>query len=414
MKTARLLLLVIVSVCFVSNAFAYKIEVNEESNLNLDFLLQAQMVVADKAAPNKHDWGKDFFIRRVRLIFFGDVMKNVSFFIETDMANWGKGGDWSVANAFFIQDAFMTFKLADEFMVDAGMIITPFSRHGYQGAVTLNGIDYHSTLIKYPEGSHKIFRDAGIQLRGYIFDKKLQYRLGVYNGTENAALEFEGDGKTPLKDGNGKDVAVRTNPKDYPRVSGHIRYNIFGTETDFFSRGIYFPNDPIFSIGVSGDFQPDAALARATTFKMKADPNDPTKQVKDVVDVPGELGIYGAVSGDVFLDIPFLTDHEFVFQGNFYKYWHGDASKNTGLGFFTELGYRWKWIEPVFGVDYFKSNKDFCDELIAHLGINTWIKQHAANVKLDVQLAKKGDGKAVEMMDADIITSIVLQGQIYF
>jgi hypothetical protein len=408
-----------------SPALAYKIDVSDETKLNLDFLLQAQMVVAQNAAPTKVDWGKDFFVRRVRLIFFGDVIKNVSFFIETDMVNWGKGGDWSLSNAFFIQDAFMTFKVVDEFMVDAGMIITPFSRHGYQGAVALNGIDYHSLVVKYPEGSNKIFRDAGIQLRGYIFEKKLQYRLGVFNGAKNQVLEFEADGKTPLKDGTGKDVALRSNPKDYPRFSGHLRYNILGTETDFFSKGIYFPTEPILSIGVSGDFQPDLALYRGTTFTKKTilDPADPTGiktlEVKDKVDVPGEIGLYGAVSGDIFFDIPFLTDHEVVFNAAFYKYWYGDLSKNTGLGFFTELGYRWTWLEPVFGVDYFRGSLDNNETLIAHLGFNAWIKQHAANVKLDVQLRKDGKAdkdptKSIAMIDADPITSIVLQGQIYF
>jgi hypothetical protein len=366
----------------------------------------------------------------VRLIMFGDVIKNISFFVETEMPNWGKGGDWSLAspgvNDFFIQDAFMTFKVVDEFMVDAGMIITPFSRHGYQGAVALNGLDYHSLLIKYPAGSNKIFRDAGIQLRGYIFEKKLQYRLGVFNGAKNQVLEFEADGKTRLKDGDGKEVGLKSNPKDYPRFSGHLRYNILGTETDFFSKGIYFPTEPILSIGVSGDFQPDLALYRGTTFTKKTvlDPADPTGiktlEVKDKVDVPGELGMYGAISGDIFFDIPFLTDHEVVFQGNFYKYWYGDLSKNTGLGFFTELGYRWTWLEPVFGVDYFIGSLDYNETLVAHMGFNAWIKQHAANVKLDVQLRKdakadaKDPAKSIAMIDADPIVSVFLQGQIYF
>ena len=458
MRKLRVLVALLV-LAVASPALAYKIEISEDSNLNIDFLLQFQAVVAKNAAPDKTDWGKDFFVRRSRILLFGDVYKNISFFTETEMANWGKGGDWSVTPAtFFVQDAFMTFKVVDEFMVDAGMLILPFTRHSMQSAVSLNLLDYHTAMIKYPDGSQKVWRDAGIQLRGYVFDKKLQYRVGVFNGSKNQVLEkledVAADGtKVPLKDAAGTQFTSISNPKDYPRVTGHLRYNILGTETDFFAKGIYAkkpappkavvpppdgemaaapepPPDPlkdyVLSLGVGVDYQPDACLKTlAIVGDVPVDPKDTTKGTKRGVATKAELEKYLAVAADLFFDIPFLTDHEIIFQSTFVKYWNGSAgtqAKNSGWGLFGELGYRWRWIEPVFGMDYFKSDVANTDFMIVHLGFNGWIveaKNVAANVKLDVQLRKDGvpdlkvPANAKSMMDADLIPSIFLQAQVY-
>ena len=137
-------------------------------------------------------------------------------------------------------------------MVDAGMILLPFTRHSFMGAVGLNAMDYHTAMIKYPDGSTRVWRDTGVQFRGNLLGKGLHYRAGVFSGSQNVALQKDADQK----------AVVSSNPKDRPRFTGHVRWSLLGTEADFFPKGIYFASDPIVSVGVGGDYAPDSVLLR--------------------------------------------------------------------------------------------------------------------------------------------------------
>ena len=380
-------------VLFVSvPAFAWKFELGENTNLNIDYLLQVQAQFKEKSAPNKIDWSKDFFVRRSRILLFGDVWKGISFFMETDQVNFGKGGNWDVS--FFVQDAFMTFKVVDEFMVDVGMILLPFSRANFQGAIGLNALDYHTGVIKFMDGSTKVWRDAGVQLRGYAFKKKFMYRVGVFNGAQNMNLMKNAKGEAIVD--VDKKAALGSNPEDWPRFTGHVRYSIMGTEADTFPKGIYFATSPIISIGAGFDYQSGAAMSQPSVL-------DKDKKITTA----GKVTWAAGATADFFLDIPFGKDfnHEIVFQTAFFWYNHGKelawdkdglvstvvASKNSGFGVMGELGYRFMFFEPVISVDYFGSKQAKQDLLAVRGGLNFWIRKHAANIKLEFGAEKIGD-----------------------
>lgn len=387
-------LVFILALVWAAPASAYKLESSEHTFLNINFLMQFHGQLIEKGAPDKTSWGKDAFMRRTRLILSGGIMKNISFFFDTDMPNWGKNNDWGTPN-FIVQDAFITFKVVDQFMVDGGIIIPPFSRHGQQSAVSLLGLDYHTGVIKYPEGATNVWRDAGAQLRGYIFDSRLTYKLAVLNGSKNDPLQKDKDGKG----------VVLSNPKDYPRVAAHLRYNILGKETDAFAKGIYFADKAIVSLGASFDYQQDTGLHRKATFIKDTAGNDTAK-----IDVAGELANYMAVSGDVFAEVPFGGgDHEMIMQAAYYKYWHGLASKNSGHGVFGEIGYRYKVFSPVFGFDYFNSDLANQDLMVIHAGAVWWAMKHNVNLKFDAAIKKEGD-----LSTAPFVTTMTLQAQIFF
>lgn len=373
-----------------TSAMAYKIQTGEDSSLSIDYLLQAQAQFAKEKTNEGRDWSKDFFIRRSRIILAGEITKRFGFFMDTEQANWGKDGDWNTS--FFIQDAFMTFTLHHAAIIDAGMIILPFTRHGYQGASGLNGLDYHSALIKYPKPSHKIFRDVGVQFRGYVLDKALQYRAGVFNGAEGVLQRLDDTDPTSAP-------VLKANEKDVPRFAGHVRYNLLGREPDFFGKGIYFTQNPILSIGAGVDIAPNAALKQKAILS-----NDKTSVI-----TPGEVGHYAAFAGDVFLDYPLFRASELVFQSAFLYYHFGKDVPDTGWGILSELGYRWKWLEPVASADYFNSSTSGNDYLGIHTGFNFWWKMHIANIKADVAFEKRG-----VLSDAKTEITCTLQSQLYF
>lgn len=356
-------LITIALVLLVSTpAFAYKWEITKESNINLAVLLQPQLQLGQDMAPSGDAWSTDFFLRRARIMVFGAVNENLTYFLDTDQTNYGKNGDFN--STFYIQDAFMAYKIMDEFQLAAGLILLPFTRHNFQGATGLNGLDYHGALIKFPGGSTKVWRDVGLQAYGWALEQKLHYRLGVFNGSQGQQLMAD--------DGTGNPVV--SNPDDMPRVTGHVRYNILGKETDFFAKGIYFATDPILSVGVGVDFVPDAVMTKAPTATAKA-----------------ELGKHLAVAADLFAEYPLSDAMEVLFQGTFLYYDAGEKAANSGTGFLLEAGFRWNWLEPVLGFDSFSSDADASDYQAIRAGLNLWGNKHGANLKCEFTLTKQGD-----------------------
>ncbi|WP_223637051.1 hypothetical protein [Corallococcus sp. EGB] len=339
-------LLVLTALLAALPAAAGKIQLSEDSVLNVDVLLQPQMQLVKGGAPTG-GVGTDFFLRRVRLLVFGSITKKLTFFIDTDQPNFGKNGDYNVA--FYIQDATISYEFPGKTFVEAGFFLAPLSHHVLQGAVALNTVDFHSDLIRYPPGVGKVWRDMGVQVRGYA--GPWAYRAAILNGVEGAKLD------------NGQVV----NADDLPRAVANVRYNVWGHEYDQFLRGIYFTDQPMLSFGLGGDFQ-YGAIATAS-------------------------GIHSAVAvaADVFLDVPLGNDQEFVFQSNVFSWQQGFDNTRSGTGFFVELGYRFGSVEPVFSSEYFNGRVTAQDLLTFRPGLNLWFQKHTFNLKTEVAVSRVGN-----------------------
>jgi hypothetical protein len=265
--------------------------------------------------------------------------------------------------------------------LDMGLILIPLTHQSLQGAVSLNTLDYHSFLIKYPKDSTKVWRDTGVQVRGLLLNDRLQYRAGIFGGIRGQVGRLDA-ANNPLPD---------LNPEGYPRFAGHVRFNLFDPEPDFFYSGTYLGKKRIVSIGLGADYQPLASAAGAFV-------ND-----------------YLALGGDVFVDYPIGENQEVVFQLNAIRYWHGSASPSSGFGLFAEASYRWKSLGPVLGIDWFASDTGTGDLQALHLGFNYWLNGHVANVKLDLALEKDvAAQKAASLEAAKWITVATLQTQLFF
>lgn len=354
-------------------------------------------------APDGKSPSFDFFLRRARILVYGNVTKDLAYFIETDQPNFGKGGDFT--SSMFVQDAFFSYTFMPELKLDVGMMLVPLSHHTIEGATGLNALDYHADTIRFPAG--KIFRDTGIQLRGLAVNNLLHYRLGVFEGVRAPS-------PSPA-------AAKPLNKNGLPRVTGQLRFNIMGDESDFFLKGIYFSPKPIMSVGVGFDLQANGVR------KLNGDP-----------------GLYRALSFDAFVEYPFTADDELIFKGNFFNYGEGAATPTvaipavtdamgmvitpavpgtsvagaTALGaggnaFYAEVGFRHAWVEPLAFLDYVKAKNDTLTILAPHVGCNFWISKHTYNVKVDVgyKSTKTGAGPA-EVEKKDILGTV--QGQVFF
>jgi len=186
--------------------------------------------------PDPQPYTDNLFARRLRLLFGGQVAKNVSFFVETDAPNLGKelttGKD--IQPPVLVQDAYGEFRFADAFMIDAGLMFIPFSRNGLQSAGTLLPIDYGAyTFSDSAPTQSTTGRDTGFQVRGYAVGNRLEYRLGAFQGIRDA----------------GSNNAFR--------YAGRVQYNVLDPESGFFYTGTYLGRKKILAVGAAFDRQED-------------------------------------------------------------------------------------------------------------------------------------------------------------
>jgi hypothetical protein len=397
--------------CLSMHATAAPVLVDEEKGiaLNVGALVQPTLQVTAPAgsktesaagigSPEKNP-NFDFYLRRVRLLVYGNITKELSFFADTDQPNLAKNGDYT-GKPMFMQDAFLTYSFMPEFKLDAGMMLVPLSHHTIESAAGLNALDYHSTTIFLP--ATQVFRDTGVQFRGVVADK-LAYRLGIFEG-----VRYVPPAAAPAAPAPGVPAPAAPpilNPSGLPRIAGQVRFNLMGAENDFFLKGIYFTPTPIVSVGLGLDYQ-GKALNVANAAKDNT-----------------------TISVDAYLDYPFSADDELVFKTNFFMYSKGatlrdltgnaTAMADGGKALYAEVGFRHTFFEPILLVDWAAGNDSNYKYMAPHLGVNFWINKYTFNTKIDLayQTTEKTALNAMTMMNATLKTADVLgtvQAQVFF
>jgi hypothetical protein len=328
----------------------WKISGPEGTNsfIKIGFLAQGQVEWLDQ-----NDVGhvsQNIFIRRIRIIMGGNITNNLSFFFETDSPNIGKydaGTKKKNEADIFIQDLYTTYSFGDEFKVDGGLMLMPLSHNHLQGATTLLPIDYGPfTFVEGGPTQERVGRDYGVQARGYLFDKHLEYRAGVFQG--NRDLDTQG-----------------RNVEEAPfRYVGRIVFHVLEPEDSFFYTGTTLGKKNILSVGGSIDLQ----------------------------------DTYRAYAGDLFWDQPIGDGDCFTLQFD-YTYLEGDPdgmnnpyrtlyAQNNYLG---ELGYynaatRFGLFGQFAEQNFVQVNNDkddpWQDERRWQAGLVYWGEGHNWNVKM--------------------------------
>jgi hypothetical protein len=317
------------------------VRAGEDVRFTLGVLGQFQAETIDN--PDPEATTNNLFIRRVRLLFGGDVARNVSFFIETDTPNLGRTlpAGKNIVPSTIIQDAYASFRVGAPFTVDAGLMFVPFSRNSIQSAATLLPIDYGAfTFTQSAPLQNSTGRDTGFQARGYLLQNHLEYRLGVFQGRREpgSANSF--------------------------RWVGRGQYNVFDTETGFFYSGTYLGRRRVLAIGAAFDHQSD----------------------------------YDGYAADVFLDWPLGPG---AFTGRVdYRHFDGGTTITTlpeQDDVLIEAGYLLRALNltPVFQWD----RRDLSlgeggDENRTSIGANYWLSGHNANIKFAyMRIAPAGLGR---------------------
>ena len=224
-------------------------EIRIMENMWVKFGLQAQAwfdSLQDSAVVTGGTRGyvNNLFLRRARMLFGAQVMKNVAVFFQTDNPNLGK----TLGNAagksfgtFILQDAWGEVKLHDALIIHGGLLIVPFSRQLLASTTTFWNIDIGNTTgtASAPLGQLNT-RDTGFELQGFVLEDHLQYRVGVFSGLRNP----------PLTMPNG------VGGQNSPLFATYIQYNFFDVEkTTFVYGGHNYGKKKIVGVAVGGALQ---------------------------------------------------------------------------------------------------------------------------------------------------------------
>jgi hypothetical protein len=310
-----------------------EIHAGDDVSFKLGILGQFQAdTISDPPADANTD---NLFVRRLRLMFGGQVAKNVTFFVETDTPNLGKTLAASgkvippaTVSSTIIQDAYGEFKVNDAFALDAGLMFVPFSRNSLQSAATLLPIDYGAyTFSQSVPTESSTGRDTGFQARGYLLSNHLEYRAGAFQGDRDARSH---------------------NPFRYV---GRIQYNVFDTDTGFFYSGSSLGKKRFVAVGAAFDVQKH----------------------------------YHGYAADMFADLPAGPG---AFTGQLdYNHFDGDvtfASLPKQHDVLLELGYLIAALRLTPVLQF--SNRNIVDTATGDenhwsVGMNYWWAGHNANIK---------------------------------
>jgi hypothetical protein len=342
---------------FATNAGAARIDVGEESFLNLSGFIQTQMLMDFDPSNESLDQTYDFYLKRVRFIASGQLSEKVRFLLGTLTAGYGAGGDYSART--WIADAWLELVLSKKVTLDIGQLKLCFSRHMQQTSALLHGIDFHGSYIAYP--GNKTHRDLGVMFRGLVSDNKVDYRFAIVDGLEPSA----------------------ENPRDndLPRIVGRVGYNVFDSEPGYFWGGTYLGQKKILSFGASFDFQP----------AMHGEEFDEA---------------YSAFALDMLADIP-LEENGLNAAASFYYFGEGGALPE-GSGAWAELGYRIDKIEPLIGIEIYEPEEgDMGKREVVLVGLNYWFKGHATNFKIQFASEKLNNAE-------DASNKVLAQAQVKF
>lgn len=322
--------------------------------------------MGNEVASDDTQLGTDFYIRRTRLIFAGKVHKKWGFKVITLDLN---DGHVAGPQGYGVGDAWMTYSHSPALHIDFGLQRVAFTRHNAQGGSSIHGMDFHGMFVKRPGYAALPGRDFGLNFRGLLLNKKIDYRVAIVDGLDD-----------------GSDTRL-------PRVVARVAYNLFDPTPEKYFKGTYLGKKKVVQFGLSADVQPG---------------------------VGGEKGedLYGIYAVDTLIDLP-MGDNGIVFTGNVILYGAPDAlpavGGRTGMGVWADLGYRIGDIEPLVAVEMCMPDNDDADSHAGEClgirgGLNWWIKGHTVNLKAEYGMIKWG----TKTDEGEFVKNFIVQTHLFF
>lgn len=204
----------------------------DQGSLQINYALQAWLQHSSYTSAEHDGDNYDFFLRRNRLTFSGQVSDLIGFYVTLEAANDGKAGrdDRSV----YFRDAYITADYSDAIRFIVGRFKNTFSRENLEACLESLTLD-RQDLGYTPFGGT---RDSGAAVWGNLANAAFQYRFMVADGREG---EFV--------------------PKSTPRLTARVHWSPLDPEYEFGYRGTYLGTRRVLTLGVAYDTQNGVAYS---------------------------------------------------------------------------------------------------------------------------------------------------------
>lgn len=249
---------------------------NDQSYLTINYYLQVWGQNRGYTSSTSSATSSDFFLRRNRLNFTGQVNDYVGFYVQTEAGDDSKNGVND--KSLYYRDAYVTVDYTDPVRFIVGKFKNTFTRENLEDCFGPLTMDRAEWLAYTPWGAT---RDTGAAMWGNLADGKFQYRLMVANGRDDANV-----------------------PKKYPRITARVHWSFFDPETDFGYLGTYLGTKKVLTVGLAEDYQKDVAY-------------------KDFVTRSNPVNYTGSTA-DFFYEQHFASG-TYTFSGAMMRYKTGDA-----------------------------------------------------------------------------------------
>jgi len=164
----------------------YKLQVNSYVQLDTEY---------DRAG-GKNTFG--FMVRRAELTFSGNIAtKKLTYKLQLDFVKY---------KTDLLLDAYMNYAFNNNFEVRFGQQTIPWIRQQIESSSNLEFVDRSLASIEFlniqdsdSDGDKKAdkqtrnSRDMGLVMRGQPFNKKMEYQVGVFNGSGTNSTNFNND-----------------------------------------------------------------------------------------------------------------------------------------------------------------------------------------------------------------------------
>jgi len=331
--------------------------------------------------------GTDPYLDRASFGLEGRHSERLAFQLLLGVDDLGRGGDWSADLA--LREAWAEWAVDERLQLDAGLFTPPWSLPALLRDEGRIGVSDHGVLVASPAG--RSGRDAGLQVRGRLFHRRLEYRLAGLAGVETGQGLDETD-----YDGDGAPDAPALSPDDLPRVAARLCWSFFDPLGDPGPAGMH-PRQ----VALGGRDGSVAATRKVLTVGLGIDHQQDALYVEER-DYGGEVvsarrADWTALTGDLLVDLPLAGDRRSL-HALVAGFWYplDERHPDAGQGLLAEAGYRLGRWEPTATYELRDAGpSDTRDWVSGRIGLCLWLPEHAVALRLEAGAWRAGGGQAL-------------------
>jgi hypothetical protein len=204
-------------------------KLGDDASLNLGIGLRTSFTNLEHGAANGTSNSNSFTAENARIYMSGSFGKVIKATMNFDRNDFGAA---SGTAGIRMIDAIAQFEFAEGFNIWVGRMLPPSDRANLYGPFYTSAWSYPCVVSCVQPTIPGTGRDDGAMVWGSLFDSKLAYSVGAFNGANR---------------GN----AAASNNSDKLLYAGRLQYSFWDAETGYYRNATYLGGKSIFTIGAS-------------------------------------------------------------------------------------------------------------------------------------------------------------------